>query len=247
VLAGALNAVAGGGSFLTLPALLHAGVGPVAANATSTMALLPGSMSSAWAYRREWKTGRGLVLLALVSVVGGLIGALLLVRTSDSAFLRLLPWLMLVGAATFSAGEHIAGALGRPDRQADDSVSDGETPPLWALAVQLAIATYGGYFGGGMGIMMLAVFAAMGMTRMHEMNGVKSLLAVAINGVALVEFLVSESIAWSPGLVMVAGALVGGYVGASIARRQEGPRVRQFALVVAWSMTVFFFWRGSRT
>jgi hypothetical protein len=114
---------------------------------------------------------------------------------------------------------------------------------LLGTALQLVISVYGGYFGGGMGIIMLAVFAVTGMTDMHAMNGMKSLLAVAINGVALAAFIANGSIAWAPGLVMIAGGITGGYFGASLARRLDGRQVRTVVTVVAWAMTIYFFVR----
>ena len=167
---GALNAVAGGGSFLTLPALIVAGVSPVVANATSTLALWPASLSSTVAYRRELRSSRQwLVVLGVTSVLGGLAGALLLVRTSDDAFLRLLPWLMLVAAATFTFGNRL-----RPAPKAGAARSHPfERGAAWRPALlgvvlaQLLIATYGGYFGGGMGIMMLATMALAGSNSRH--------------------------------------------------------------------------------
>lgn len=243
MLAGALNSVAGGGSFLTLPALIYAGVPAVAANATSTVALWPGSVSTAWAYRRELShASRWLTALSAVSLVGGLLGALLLERTSDTSFLRVLPWLMLVATLTFTFGGYLTvrfrgrgpSFLGAHDAH----------PTALTLLLQLVIATYGGYFGGGIGIMMLAIFAVTGMTDMHAMNGLKALLAVAINGVALVEFARTGTVAWAPASVMIAGGIVGGYVGASIARQLPGTRVRWFVIVVAWAMTIYFFLRG---
>lgn len=238
--AGGLNSVAGGGSFLTLPTLLWAGVAPVSANATSTFAVWPGSIASAFAYRREIRLARsGVLWLAGVSLLGGFVGATLLVRTSDESFLRLLPWLMLVAAATFSFG-------GRRGRHAAD-VAPGEWHSrgrfFVILLVQLAISTYGGYFGGGAGIMMLAALAAAGMTDIHEMNGLKALLGVSINGVALVRFLASDVIEWSPGLVMMTGAIVGGYGGAKLARRIDRRIIRWIVIAVGWTMTIYFFLR----
>src|SRR5690242_13005946 len=180
---GALNSVAGGGSFIGLPALLFAGVTPVVANATTTLALWPGSVSSALAYRREIVgVRRWLPALVAVSLAGGLIGAIVLVRTSDSRFLRLLPWLMLIAAATFTFGGVATARLRRTHQAHDGGV------PGWALLIQLAIAIYGGFFGGGMGIMMLATMAVAGMTDIHEMNGLKTVLGGALNGIALVAF-----------------------------------------------------------
>ena len=248
-LGGALNAVAGGGSFLTLPTLIYAGVPAVSANATSTFAMWPASVASAFAYRGEIaRARRWMVRLGAISLLGGLLGGLLLVRTSDASFVRLLPWLMLVAATTFSFGARIT-AWARSRRGSGDVANETSGGihsvhvPLWTLPLQLVIATYGGYFGGGMGIMMLAAMAVAGMTDMHEMNGVKTMLAIAINGVALAAFIVSGSIAWGPGVVMVAGGMCGGYTGASLARRVNSAAVRPIVIAVAWGMTGYFFLR----
>jgi uncharacterized membrane protein YfcA len=235
VVGGALNAVAGGGSFLTLPALIVAGVAPVAANATSTLALWPASLSSTFAYRGDIQTSRQwLVVLGITSVAGGLAGALLLVRTSDSSFLRLLPWLMLIAAATFTFGNKI--------RQATSHT--GHASLALVALLQFFIATYGGYFGGGMGIMMLATMALAGMTNIHQMNGLKSFLGVSINGIALVLFVLKGVITWKFGLAMAVGATLGGYATASLARKIETRYVRTFVIVIGWGMTVYFFWRS---
>ena len=242
---GGLNAVAGGGSFLTLPALIVAGVSPVVANATSTLALWPASISSTFAYRGDIKTSRRwLVILGLTSVAGGLAGALLLVRTSDSSFLRLLPWLMLVAAATFTFGNKL-----RPKTTAAGGTHRLEHGGAWhssmlgIVAIQLVIAAYGGYFGGGMGIMMLASFALAGMTNIHEMNGLKALLGVSINGLALLTFIISGAIQWKYGLTMAAGGILGGYSTAAFARKLEPRYVRIFVIAVGWLMTAYFFAR----
>ena len=232
---GALNAVAGGGSFFTLPALIVAGVSPVTANATSTLALWPASVSSTFAYRRDIQTSRQwLLVLGVTSLIGGLAGALLLVRTSDSSFLRLLPWLMFIAAATFTFGNKI--------RQA--TAHTGHASLAVVAILQLVIATYGGYFGGGMGIMMLATMALAGMTNIHQMNGLKSFLGVAINGVALVLFIWSGAITWKYGATMAIGATLGGYTTAFFARRIETRYVRTFVIIVGWMMTAYFFWRA---
>jgi len=228
---GALNAVAGGGSFLTLPALIVAGVSPVTANATSTLALWPASISSTFAYRGDIQTSRQrMAVLGLTSVAGGLAGALLLVRTSDSSFLRLLPWLMLTAAATFTFGHRLRRATWHPGL-------------LAVVIFQFFIATYGGYFGGGMGIMMLATMALAGMTNIHEMNGLKSFLGVSINGVALATFILSGAITWKYGAIMAVGATLGGYLTAFFARKIDARYVRRFVIVTGWGMTVYFFVR----
>ena len=240
---GALNAVAGGGSFIGVPALLSIGIAPVAANATTTLAMWPGSLSSAVAYRREIVRARHwLITLGVASLIGGLVGGWLLIRTPDQRFLRLLPWLMLAASVTFTIGGRVAARLVRRAKPGAEAPG-APRAPVWILLFQLAIAIYGGYFGGGMGIMMLAAFSIAGMADIHEMNGLKTLLAVAINGVALVEFIVTGAIAWAPGLIMVAGGIVGGYYGAFLARKIEGGVVRAIVIVIAWTMTAYFFVR----
>ena len=240
---GALNAVAGGGSFIGLPALIYAGVPAVSANATNTLALWPASISSAWAYRREVAAARSWVTsLGVVSLAGGILGGLLLVRTSDDAFLRLLPWLLLIAAATFSFGSTVQRMFVRQRAPGTGRPAPG-TGHLATLTIQLLIAIYGGYFGGGMGIMMLAALTIAGMKDIHEMNAVKSVLAVAINGVALAEFVALGAIAWAPGLIMMAGGIAGGYAGAATARRVNPRFVRVLVTVIAWGMTLFFFLR----
>lgn len=237
-LGGALNAVAGGGSFITLPTLIFAGITPVTANATSTFALWPGSVSAAFAYRRDIRMKRQLLVVLIgVSLVGGLLGGLLLVRTSDTSFMRLLPWLMLVAAATFTFGNRITAAIHPAARR------DGHTFAAWAVVLQFAIAIYGGYFGGGMGIMMLATFAVSGMTDIHEMNGVKSVLGAALNGIALVAFIAKGAITWLPGLAMMCGGIAGGYFGAALARRVDRRHIRTLVILIGWGMTVYFFVR----
>jgi uncharacterized membrane protein YfcA len=233
--AGAINSVAGGGSFLTLPTLLYAGVTPVVANATSTMAMLPGSVASAFAYRRELKVvRRSLMPLGIVSLVGGFLGGVLLVRTSDTSFMRLLPWLMLLAAVTFTFGDGVRRTLSLEHLYGN----------VWLVAaIQFVIAIYGGYFGGGMGIMMLASFALVGMLDIHEMNALKTLLGVLINVLALGEFIVKGIVAWGPGLIMVAGAVVGGYFGAVLARRIDPVWIRGVVVAIGWAMTIYFFVR----
>jgi uncharacterized membrane protein YfcA len=239
---GALNAVAGGGSFIALPALIFAGVPPVSANATTTLALWPASVSSVWAYRRELSAARSwAVSFAAVSLIGGLLGGLLLLRTTDTSFLRLLPWLLLTTAVTFTFGDRIQRAARRDsDRSAPRPAREA---PLLVLAFQLVIAIYGGYFGGGMGIMTLAALRIAGMRDIHEMNAVKALLGGIINGVALAEFIALGAIVWAPGLVMIAGGVAGGYVGAATARRTDQKYVGALITVVAWGMTIYFFIR----
>jgi uncharacterized membrane protein YfcA len=231
---GAINSVAGGGSFVAFPALLFAGVPPVAANATNTIALWPGSLASAVAYRRELgEARRELVPLGAASLIGGIAGSVLLLRTSDHTFVLLIPWLLLFATLLFSFGGPVSRKL-TGGKQASLAVG---------VAAQLFIGLYGGYFGGGIGIMMLAVLALLGMTNIHKMNALKAVLGTLVNGVAVVTFVIAGAVAWAPGSVMIVGGIVGGYAGAAIARRVEPLTVRRVVLCVAWVMTGYFFFR----
>jgi len=234
VAGGALNSVAGGGSFVAFPALLFAGVPAVPANATNTIALWPGSLASAVAYRRELGEVRSfLVPLGGAALAGGLAGSLLLLHTSESTFVMLIPWLLLFATMLFSFGGTVARRL-----------TGGAKAPLpLAVVAQLLISVYGGYFGGGMGIMMLAVLTLLGMTNIHRMNALKNSLGTLINGVAVVAFVVAGAVRWAPGVVMIAGGITGGYAGAAIARRVNPKHVRSLVLVIAWGMTGYFFWK----
>jgi uncharacterized membrane protein YfcA len=231
---GAINSVAGGGSFVAFPALLFAGVPAVPANATNTIALWPGSVASAVAYRRELgDVRRELVPLGAASLLGGAAGSILLLRTSDRTFVLLIPWLLLFASALFSFG----GAMTRTLR------GGGQASLRVAVAAQLFIGLYGGYFGGGIGIMMLAVLSLLGMADIHRMNSLKAVLGALVNGVAVIAFVVAGAVAWAPGGVMIAGGIAGGYAGAAVARRVKPSLVRRLVLVVAWAMTGYFFLR----
>ena len=231
---GGMNSVAGGGSFVAFPALLFAGVPPVPANATNTIALWPGSVASAIAYRRELAdVKRELLPLGVASLLGGLAGSMLLLHTAEHTFVLLIPWLLLFATLLFTFG----GPLAR-------RITGGRRAPLaLGVCVQLAISVYGGYFGGGMGIMMLAVFTLLGMTHIHRMNGLKNVLGTLINGVAVVAFVLAGAVQWAPGVVMIAGGMTGGYVGAAVARKVDPKRVRTLVVFVAWGMTLYFFVR----
>ncbi|HLK40814.1 MAG TPA: sulfite exporter TauE/SafE family protein [Polyangiaceae bacterium] len=230
---GAINSVAGGGSFVAFPALLFAGVPAIAANATTTVALCPGTIASAVAYRRELREVRGELLpLSIAGFVGGLAGSLLLLRTSDRTFVLLIPWLLLFAASLFSFG----GSLTKSFATSAHRTSVGA-----AAVIQLAISVYGGYFGGGLGIMTLAVLSLLGMADIHRMNALKTVISSLVNGVAVVAFVWAGAVRWGPGVVMIAGGSLGGYAGAAWARRVDPRLVRRLVLVVAWGMTAYFF------
>jgi uncharacterized membrane protein YfcA len=235
---GGINSVAGGGSFVAFPALLFAGVPAVPANATNSIALWPGSVASAFAYRRELEgSRRELVPLSMAGLAGGVLGSLLLLRTSESAFVKMIPWLLLFAAVLFTFGGPIARRLARRKDEGDGGSLAA------AVVAQLAVSIYGGYFGGGMGIMMLAILTVLGMTEIHKMNAMKTVLGALVNGVAVLAFVLAGAVAWGPGAVMIAGGTLGGYGGAAVARRVRPVIVRRLVMIVAWSMTLYFFIR----
>jgi uncharacterized protein len=236
-LAGAMNAVAGGGSFVAFPALLFTGVAPVPANATNTLALWIGTVSSGGAYRKRLDMPRRILIpLLVMSLIGGLVGALLLIKTPAHTFLRLIPWLMLAATLLFAFGRHLTGRI-----SAGISHNASNTAVVGASLFELVVAIYGGYFGGGIGIMNLAMFAALGMTDIHAMNALKIAVVSVINGVAAVTFIVTKAIVWPQALVMIVGASVGGYASAHYAQKLPPQMVRGIVLTVGVGMTIYFF------
>ena len=243
VVGGTLNAVAGGGSFLTFPSLYFTGVPPVNANATSTVALWPGSIAALSAYRREIvRQSRGFILwVGTISLVGGLLGAVLLLKTPQSTFTQILPFLLLAATLLFAFSRTITRRLrGKRDPSARRSV--GNVVAMSGL--QLLIAIYGGYFGGGIGITILAALGILGMDDLHEMNSLKTLFQTAINGVAVGTFILAGAIYWPQAVIMIVGAIIGGYSGASIARKIPQRYIRAFVIVVGTTMSLYFFARA---
>ncbi len=242
IIAGALNSVAGGGSFFTFPALLFTGVPAIAANATSTVAVWPGSLASATAYRKRLpRSPRILVPLLIASIAGGLTGAGLLLQTPEGLFLRLIPFLFLAATLFFALGKKIFRYPASLEEQ-----SCAELPWfLIALVVLLQFVTsvYGGFFGGGMGILMLAFLTLLPLGDIHAMNSVKTLLGTAINGVAIAAFVVARIIYWPQGILMLIGAVLGGYGGAHYAQKLNPAKVRGFVVVVGTAMSAIFLWK----
>jgi len=238
---GALNAVAGGGSFITFPTLLFTGVPAIPANATNTVALWTGLTFSGGAFRRHLKVGRAvLISLVSVSLAGGVLGALLLLRTPAHRFLKLLPWLMLVATLLFAFG-------GKPTPSQRDDKLHMHTPNAKAIIAascfQLLVAIYGGYFGAGMGFVILAMLAAFGMTDIHQMNALKIVLSGATNGMAVVVFIAKHAVYWPQALVMICGAALGGYFGAHYSLHLPRAWVRGFVIAVGAGVTAYFFLR----
>jgi uncharacterized membrane protein YfcA len=241
-LGGAINAVAGGGSFVSFPALLFTGVPPVPANATNTLAMWVGTTASGGAYREKLSIPRRVMIpLVVTSVIGGLAGAFLLIKTPAQTFLRVLPWLLLGATLLFAFGKHLTGRI-----SAGISHEASNAAVAVASFYETAVAVYGGYFGGGVGIMNLAMLAALGMTDIHAMNKLKVMLGGVINGVATITFIVTGMIVWPQAMVMTAGSILGGYSSAHYAQKLPQAWVRSFVILVGTAMTIYFFIRAYR-
>ncbi|CAN1211984.1 sulfite exporter TauE/SafE family protein [Tumidithrix helvetica PCC 7403] len=240
-LGGGLNAVAGGGSFITFPTLIFTGVLPIAANATNNTAMWVAGLASAGAYRKDLDMqGRSILILSITSLVGGILGAIALLFTSPDVFKQLIPYLLLLATLVFIFGESIKARI-----QALSQKSSSEPPSLLSLVVaQLAIAIYGGFFGAGIGILMLATLTLSGIKNIHAMNALKAFLATCINGIAIVPFIFAGVIVWPQALLMAVGGSLGGYIIARFARKIQPAIVRRFVAIVAVSMTAYFFIHG---
>jgi len=235
--AGALNAVAGGGSFLTLPALVFTGVPPVAANATGTVALLPGYMAGAWGFREDMVPPPGLSMHTVValSLIGGSAGAALLLFTPDATFKKVVPWLLLAATALFAFGPQL--------RQWAGGSHHGAPSPLRAALGMLAVAAYGGYFNGGLGILLLALFGLLGQTQLNAMNGMKNLVSALLTAIAVAIYAAGGIVQWPQALMMMVAATAGGYGGARVARRLPAPVLRWGIVATGLVMAAVFFWR----
>jgi uncharacterized protein len=240
-MAGGLNAVAGGGSFITFPTLIFTGVPPIAANATNNTALWVAGLASVGAYRRDLDVERRtMLILATTSLVGGLLGSLALLYTSADVFKKLIPYLLLLATCVFIGGESFKKWL-QSFRQTSSSKS---VPLVYLVIAQLVISIYGGFFGAGIGILMLATLTFFNLKNIHAMNALKTFLATCINGIAIVPFLFAGIIIWQQAILMAVGGAMGGYVIANSARKVSPLIIRRFVSIVAVSMTVYFFVRG---
>jgi len=241
VIAGTLNAVAGGGTFLSFPALLATGVPAVAANATNTVALWPGLAASTGAYLKRLNVPRRLLVpLLLTSVVGGLVGALLLLMTPQRTFLRLVPWLLLSGTLLFAFGNSIRSLAGKTAAVDDLRKMSWQVITVTSTA-EFLVATYGGYFGAGIGFMILGMLAALGMHDIHAMGAIRTLLAAVINAVAVLTFTLAGAVLWRQCVVMTAGALLGGWFGAHYAQKADPRKVRLVVIAIGVTMTAYYF------
>jgi len=232
--AGLINAVAGGGSFLTFPALVFTGVPSIVANATSTVALFPGVLASAWAYRKEMETLNIPVKPAIVaSIAGGISGAVLLLSTSQKAFDAVIPWLLLAATIVFAIGPRVTTIFKRKSW----------IGPKALVIFHYFVGIYGGYFGGAVGIIILAVWSLAGLRDIHAMNAGRTLLGGVMNAAAVVLFIIARKVWWAQAAVMLIAAVIGGYAGARIARRLNPSLIRTAIIVFGLLVTVAFFRR----
>jgi uncharacterized membrane protein YfcA len=238
---GAINAVAGGGTLVTFPALLAFGTPPVIANATSTLALVVGTFGGMFGYRRHLRAVQPWLWRFLpVSLVGGLVGSVLLTHTSNKTFARLVPFLILFATVLFLA----QGAIKRSTAHPRQLSSDTSAGSIWAaIAFQFLVAIYGGYFGAGIGILMLAALGFMGLTQIHEMNTLKTVLGSVINLVAAAWFIAAGMVHWPKAGVMLAGALLGYYLGSHFSQRIPQQRVRQLITLIGLALSGVTFYQ----
>jgi hypothetical protein len=236
--AGAMNAIAGGGTFLALPVLIFTGVPALNANASCTVALFPGALASSIAYRRDFKRfdDISMPLLLVISISGGIAGALLLLFTPHEAFDHLVAWLLLLGTLTIAIGARLGVILRKYVR----------IGPRSLLICQFVLCVYGGYFGAAIGIMMLALWSLMGFTDLRAMNAAKTLYVGSTNSVAAVCFLFAGLIAAIPTLIMLMAGILGGWAGAQLVRHLDPRYLRIGINIINFSMTAWFFYRAAR-
>ena len=233
---GAMNALAGGGSFVTLPAMIAAGLPSVGANASSTVALYPGGAASVWVYRHGLTTVDGLPFVPslIATLIGGLVGALLLVSTPSSVFDGVLPFLLLTATLTLLLGPRLGVALRA-------RLAGG---PVTVTAIQFVLGVYGGYFGGGVGLMMLAAWSLVANADIKALNPLRMMMVTAANTIAVLCFVGLRVVWWPQALALGLGAIVGGYVGAHVGRRLPAALVRAVTIVLAVTITITFFYRA---
>ena len=238
-LGGILNSIAGGGSFITFPALLFFGVPPISANATNTFASCAGYLSGAYAFRKDlYAHKRELPLIILISLAGGIAGAWLLLQTPEAIFREIIPWLLLFATLLFICGGKLNTTLKQFASYHQHASIIGR---LLLLLLLLGICLYGGFFNAGLGIIVLSYLALAGYSNINTMNGLKLLVSSAISMIAIVLFIFSGVIAWHEGISVLLGTLVGGYVAADVSRKLSQKHVRSFIILVSCGITCYFF------
>jgi uncharacterized membrane protein YfcA len=244
--AGVMNAMAGGGTILTFPSLIFLGLPSIAANATSTVGLLPAAMTSLYGYLDEVREQRQwLRTLFLPSLIGGAIGSVLLLRTPEKTFAILAPLLILFATVLFIVQGLLARSAAGKEMETPPAVRDGPSQGRWTLAIvlQLAVAIYGGYFGAGIGILMLSLLGFLGLSNIHAANGIKNFFGFCINFVAAGYFMLRGAVVWPVALVIVCGSAFGGYAGARFAKRIGKEKARVAVVVIGLVVTAILFWQ----
>lgn len=238
--AGLINSIAGGGTLITFPVLVWLGLDPKVANATSTVALWPGLFGGLFGYRRELENSSAILLrLGLTSVIGGGIGAWLLIRTPSPTFARLVPFLILFATILFMA----QGSINRRLRLQPIVAEPKASWWLGAIVFQFFSAMYGGYFGAGNGILMLAAMGLLGLHDINRANGIKNFLGICINSIAVLAFALSHLVVWPISLIMAGAALVGGYCGARMAVRVNQSTIRRAIVGIGFAITFVMLWQ----
>jgi len=239
--AGMINSIAGGGTLVSFPTLIWAGLSPVTANATSTVAIWPGTLGGMWGYRKELgQVPQRYVWLMAPSLTGGILGAILLRVTPESVFAALVPYLILFATLLFAIQGTVQGWLGTHDSSAH------RTSGRWlagAMLFQFFVGLYGGYFGAGIGILMLAALGVLGLSDIHQMNGLKNVLGGSVNGIASIYFIYKGMVYWPDVLVMALAAIAGGYASTLVAKRMGRQMVRKIVIGIGLAMAISLFFK----
>ena len=243
IVAGSINAVAGGGTLISFPALVGIGEAEIVANATNTAALWPGSLSSAVGYRKDTAVDRGILIgLLIPSFIGGALGAIILVITPPNVFKVIVPFLVLFATLVLVSRNFLTRRIGERLTVTEDHKTTAGR--IWGFFFQLFIATYGGYFGAGMGILMLGSLSIMGMRDIHKMNALKTPLQAVINMTAFVLFAIKGLVSWPSALVLCIGAITGGYGGARLAKRVDPKILNACIVALGLIVSVWLFYKA---
>ncbi|SIS68800.1 sulfite exporter TauE/SafE family protein [Neptunomonas antarctica] len=236
---GVLNSIAGGGSFITFPALIFVGIPPIMANATNTFASCAGYMSGTYAFRKEIAGHKEeLPRIIIISLIGGIAGAWLLLQTPETVFREAIPWLLLFATVLFIFGGQINSGL---KKLASNNRHASSVGGVLLLIILLGVSIYGGFFNAGLGIITLSYLALAGHTNINAMNGLKLLVSSAVSLIAIALFIYNDVIAWYEGTIVLCGTLAGGYVAARVSRQLPQKHVRRFVIVASIITTLYFF------
>ena len=243
-MAGGMNALAGGGTFFSFPALLAAGIPPVMANASNTVALWPASLTSAWVYRKELEKHKSWVIaLTIIAVIGGIAGGLLLLAVSNAAFMKMVPWLLLLATVLFAFSKQISGLVVRFKSRLGIAHTDDQPHSPGGLAFQFLVTIYGGFFGAGQGILTLAALSIQGVENIQELNALKNWISAVTYTVSALTFIIAGAISWPYTILMVVTATLGGFTGAHIAKYLPALWLKRLVVLVGSLLTVVYFFK----